>query len=663
MAIIVKNTVTLILLDKNGKGLQSKFDVLKCYVLDGLIGGKMVYVEIHRQFGWDGENKKGMRMVGGDTLRFEDGGKYDLVRRSREDVRTEFQKSFYFGEGGEVWAKDEKPKRPRLEDIYSNFSMVADIRKARSKSRELKSRVKQSQSEVKSFIDHSRLLVKQNSPVADGNHVLLSNGESSYLNQVHLDKSETIDIKASVKFKINPKATLESVAGRTKIGGSDTKSVIRSKNKNSKDYSPKRFKAISGERSPPNGLSERPKGLQKIGRKKMYRSNQVVDGPMDSDERTLFGISSSDNNNCVKKMNPHLFEKQSESLGFSALGRASKKMRKLIVVGASELQEDLLQGNADSQNKKPFEKSDPLDGDQGIFDMTKDGIFDINKESVQVDAGKGQVELSKGHPAGDIDQLKVSKMPGSHLTCVTALAKVDLEKNTEFSLKSTTIRVGNDAIGSTTIQGMVSIPQKSKVQTPDTHQVGAPEPNPNLSPKRRVTASKTTAVTRITSTPEKKAKKKSERNIHVNKESQFIAEKMPEALKASLQSKIEEFVGKNPGEEVLGSFSNLQKFIFQEILTGVYVIIEKLNISVDQNLELVFGDCSYAKSLPRLNMLAKMPRLSVGEIRNQENSGEKNQELIRGIIKDYSEQKKDVFSNGKGTDILDKISGWADPNK
>jgi hypothetical protein len=48
MAITVKNTLTLILLDKNGKGLQSKFDVLKCYVLDGLIAGKMVYVEINR---------------------------------------------------------------------------------------------------------------------------------------------------------------------------------------------------------------------------------------------------------------------------------------------------------------------------------------------------------------------------------------------------------------------------------------------------------------------------------------------------------------------------------------------------------------------------------------------------------------------------------------
>ena len=92
-----------------------------------------------------------------------------------------------------------------------------------------------------------------------------------------------------------------------------------------------------------------------------------------------------------------------------------------------------------------------------------------------------------------------------------------------------------------------------------------------------------------------KAKKNSERN----KESQFITDKMPEALKESLQSKIEEFVAKNPAEEVPGSFSHLQKFIFHEILTGVYVIIEKLNISVDQNLELVFGDCSYAKSLPR----------------------------------------------------------------
>jgi hypothetical protein len=90
MALIEKNSLTLILLDKNGRGLQSRFDVLKCYVLDGLVGGKMVYVTIHAYFGWDGEKMKGVRMVDAGTLRFEDGGKYDLVRMSREDVRMEF---------------------------------------------------------------------------------------------------------------------------------------------------------------------------------------------------------------------------------------------------------------------------------------------------------------------------------------------------------------------------------------------------------------------------------------------------------------------------------------------------------------------------------------------------------------------------------------------
>ena len=56
-------------------------------------------------------------------------------------------------------------------------------------------------------------------------------------------------------------------------------------------------------------------------------------------------------------------------------------------------------------------------------------------------------------------------------------------------------------------------------------------------------------------------------------------------------------------------------------------------------------------------MLAKMPRFSVKEFRNQDNSAEKNKEFTSGLIKDYPEQKNNVFCNKNGTDILDKISG------